>query len=108
MKSLEEILDILKKQSAVAIYFGGKNCGVCKVLQPKIKDLLDQKFPKIEQIYLDAQAYNNVAIHFGVFSIPTLLVFLDGKEFFRKSRNISLGIFEQELARPYEMFFGEE
>jgi thioredoxin-like negative regulator of GroEL len=104
--TLEELNQMIEEKPAVMIYFSGENCGVCKALQPKIKNLFDQSFDKIEQIYLDVAQYKHIAVAFNIFSIPTMLVFLDGKEFIRKGRNLSIELLKEQLQRPYDIFLG--
>jgi hypothetical protein len=48
-----------------------------------------------------------VAAQNRVFAVPTLLVYFDGREYIRKSRNIGIGELEREIERPYSMIFGE-
>ena len=103
--TLEEIRNIIQTQNAVSIYFSGENCNVCKALQPKIKDMFNNSFPKVEQYYFDIDEYREIAVYFNVFSMPTILVFLDGKEFIRKSRNLSVSEFAKDFQRPYSLFF---
>ena len=88
--TVEEINLIIKDKPAVLLYFSGVGCGVCQALQPKIKKAFTDNYPLIEQYYLDIQEYKDIAISFEVFTMPTILVFLDGKEFVRKSRNMSV------------------
>ncbi len=102
---LEDLQEHIKIKPACLVYFSGENCGVCKALQPKIKEAVTVNFPKIEQYYLDASQHQDIAIKFSIFSVPTVLVFLDGKEVMRKGRNISISQFIQELKRPYSLFF---
>ncbi len=103
--TLEDAKSIIQKQPAVLLYFSGVGCGVCQVLQPKIKEAFDINYPLIKQYYLDIEKYKEIAISFGVFTMPTILVFLDGKEFVRKSRNMSVDGLVQDLKRPYDLFF---
>ncbi len=103
--TLDEFNSLIKKQPAVLIYFSGIGCSVCTSLQPKIKEAFTKHYPKIEQHYLDIQENNTIAVDVGVFSMPTILVFLDGKEFIRKSRNMSVDGLIQDLKRPYNLFF---
>lgn len=103
--NLEDIKEEIKINSGVMIYFSGTNCGVCEVLKPKIKSLFDEDFSKIKQFYINAQENPQISAYFNVFSVPTILVFLDSKEFIRKSRNISISVFKDELSRPYNLFF---
>lgn len=101
--TIETIEKLISTKQAVMLYFSGNDCGVCEALKPKIKDAFASNFPKIEQVFIQANEYKEISSHFGVFSVPTILVFLEGKEFARKSRNISVPGFIQELNRPYQI-----
>ncbi len=102
-------IDDLKKEiesnAALLVYFSGENCGVCKALSPKIKEAVLVNYPKIKQLYISATEFQETAASLSVFTIPTVIVFLDGKEFVRKSRHISVGGLIEELSRPYNLFF---
>jgi len=100
---LEDLEKIIKKEIGVLLYFSGENCNVCHALRPKFKELFDNSFSKIEQIYLDAHENPKVSAHFQVFAVPTMLVFLDGKEFIREGRTVSLYQLEEKLQRPYKI-----
>ena len=100
---IQEIEERLNKEIGILVYFSGESCSVCHVLRPKIQKLFDEKFPKIKQIFLDAKENAQIASHFGVFSVPTLIVFLEGKEFVREGRSLSLYQLEEKIMRPYEM-----
>lgn len=102
---IEELKQTIQNEDAVMVYFSGEFCGVCKVLQPKIKEAFEKEFPKIKQVYISADEYKQTAIEFGVFAVPTIIVYLDGKEFAKKSRNLSVSGFVDELQRPYGLFF---
>ncbi len=102
---IEELKQTIQNEDAVMIYFSGEFCGVCKVLQPKIKEAFANEFPKIKQIYISVEQYKQTAAEFGVFAVPTIIVFFDKKEFARKSRNLSVAGFVDELQRPYGLFF---
>ena len=102
---LEDLEQYINKNDAVMIYFSGEHCGVCKVLQPKIKEAFEKEFPEIKQIFIDAEQFKQTAANYSVFSVPTIIVFFDGKEFAKKSRHISVNGFVQELQRPYDLFF---
>lgn len=108
MKKFEangNILDILKKDTAVLLYFSSKNCSVCSVLKEKIEDKISKIFPKIEAYEIKSDENLQIATEFSILSFPTILVFFEAKEFRRYGRNISLSIFEDEVKRLYEMVF---
>jgi thioredoxin 1 len=101
--SIEEFQEILDKELGVMLYFSGEQCSVCHALRPKIKTLFDREFPQITQIYLDAQTHAKIASHYSVFALPTMIVFLAGREFVREGRTVSLHKLSQTLQRPYGM-----
>jgi len=101
--SLKELQDIVRKEVGVLLYFSGENCNVCHALRPKFKELFDKEFPQLKQVYLDAHENPEISAHFQVFSVPTMIVFMDGREFAREGRSVSLYQLSQKLARPYKM-----
>jgi thiol-disulfide isomerase/thioredoxin len=72
-------------------------------LQPNYLLLYYLYFQLFEVISVDTSVDQEVAAHFSVFTIPTVLIFLDGKEFLRKSRHMSVGEVIEEIRRPYEI-----
>ena len=100
MKKVELIND-----PAVLLYFTSPECNVCKTLKPKVRELIEMKFPLMNMKEVNVQDYPTVAGEFGVFTIPVVLVYFEGKEFLRKTRNMSIYELEKELSRPYSLFF---
>ncbi|WP_201352997.1 thioredoxin family protein [Hydrogenimonas urashimensis] len=100
---IESIGEKIHNQTGVMLYFWGEHCNVCHALQPKLFEAFDKNFPKIEKITIDVGEHADIAAHFGVFSIPTAIVFLDGKEFARVSRNVSIPALVEQIRRPYEI-----
>ncbi len=100
---IQALIKQIESSPAVMLYFSGEQCNVCHALRPKIKALFDEKFPKIAQVWLDAHEHPQIAAHFHVFSVPTLIVFLDGREFVREGRAMSLAALEEKIARPYAL-----
>jgi len=101
--TVEEIKNIIANNMGVLLYFSGEHCNVCHALRPKFKALFDEEFPQIKQIYLDSHENIEISSHFQVLSLPTMLVFLDGREFIREGRSVSLHKLRQDLKRPYTM-----
>ncbi len=103
---LEELQNTIKTEIGVLLYFSGENCNVCHALRPKFKELFDTEFSQLKQIYLDAHENPEIAAHYQVFSVPTMIVFMDGREFAREGRSVSLYQLKEKLARPYGMMAG--
>lgn len=89
--NLDSVLAKISQQDAVLIYFSGENCSVCEALKPKVSQLVVEYFPGVVQIEIHLQQLNTISSHFGVFSIPTILFFREGKEWLREGRNLSVG-----------------
>ncbi len=103
----DEVLfdEIIAEESMVLGYFSHERCSVCRVLKPKVEALLKEKFPNIKQLYCDVENSPKIAASHTVFTVPTILVWIEGKETYRLSRNIGLGELQQKLERPYNLIF---
>ena len=97
--SLEQYEELLEKSPALLSYFSTEQCQVCKVLKPKVINLISEKFPEMETAWIDIGRSPFVAGQNRIFTAPTLLVYFDGKEHLRKSRNISIAELEHEISR---------
>ncbi|MCD6201483.1 MAG: thioredoxin family protein [Bacteroidales bacterium] len=95
----------IKKQEGVLLYFSHKECNVCKVLKPKIHNMLQNYFPQIRMYYVNVREMPEIAGQESVFSVPTITVHFDGREFFRKSRNIGVDEIHSLIKRPYSLMF---
>lgn len=105
--SLEEIQKLIDEKDGVLLYFSGENCNVCHALRPKVDELFSKSFPLVERLFLDAHENPEVSAHFRVFSVPTMIIFLGGREFAREGRAVSLHQLEEKLSRPYSIMTGE-
>lgn len=94
-----------KQEPAVLVYFSTQACSVCHVLKPKVEELVMAKFPKLKLLSVKSDEQPEIAAQNQVFAAPTLLVFFDGRESIRKSRNIGIGELQHEIERPYSMVF---
>lgn len=101
-----EILDnLIKTKPALMVYFSGANCSVCKSLHPKITSAFKKHYPLIEQLTIEVEQYPKIAGQFNVFTLPTIIIYFDGAEINRKSRNLSVDGLLSEIQRPYGLFF---
>jgi thioredoxin-like negative regulator of GroEL len=101
--TLEEIQDEIANELGVMLYFSGIHCNVCHALRPKVKNMFDEHFPLIKQRYIDAENSREVAAYYNVFAVPTMIVFMDRREFAREGRAVSLIQLTERLQRPYGM-----
>ncbi len=100
---LEELQNNIKSEVGILLYFSGENCSVCHALRPKFQEVFDTHFPLVKQIYIDAHENPEISAQFQVFSIPTMILFLDGREFFREGRSVSIHKMITQIGRPYSI-----
>ena len=103
MQTIQNIQKTIDENLAVMVYFSAPTCNVCHALKPKLLEALDTNFKEFAVESVDISKTEDIAPHFGVFAIPTVLIFLDGKEFLRKSRHMSVDEVIREIKRPYEI-----
>ena len=100
--TLEELQNTIRTEVGVLLYFSGESCNVCHALRPKFKEVFDSEFPQLKQIYLDAHENPEISAKLQVLSVPTMIVFMDGREFARDGRAVSLHQLTEKLKRPYQ------
>ena len=111
MNPIYDVRDLekaLSEQDANIIYFSNDSCNVCKVLKPKVIEMAEDRFPRLNRIYIDTEKSPLIAGQYRVFTIPTILIYFQDKEHTRFSRSINMYELEQSISRPYALIFGEE
>ena len=101
----EEINTLIATEAAVIIYFFSDNCAPCVSLRPKVQQLVDESFPKIKLVLINAETHPSLPATFSVFANPTLILFFDGREYRRESKYISIPQLSESIERPYNMLF---
>jgi len=72
--------DTIKKNNVVFVDFWANWCGPCRALAPTIEELAKEFNGKILVGKLDVDENPVTAERFQVFSIPTMILFKNGKE----------------------------
>lgn len=108
INNYEKLKEIIEKNSLVFLYFSGENCAVCKALKPKIEELFTQQFPLVKLIEIQTDKALDCTAQLGVFSLPTMILYIEQKEFFRKGRSVSLALLVEEVKRVYSLFLQKE
>jgi thioredoxin 1 len=108
IQSLENLEAELAGEGALLVYFSSETCSVCKVLKPKVAEFVKENYPHLRTAYVDTQLSPLLAGQYRIFAIPTILLFFEGKEHVRFSRNISLHQLDHAISRPYSLIFGDE
>lgn len=75
--NFEEI--VLKSDKPVLVDFWAAWCGPCQMVGPIVEEIAKEN-PNFKVCKVDIDAAQDLAVKYGVMSIPTLIVFKDGKE----------------------------
>ncbi len=102
---INDIQNLIEVKPAVLIYFFNDTCAPCKILRPKVQEMVETDFPNMDFQLVNTEKHTGIAAQFGVFASPTLLVFFEGKEYIRESKNISISELHDKIERIYNMVF---
>ena len=70
--------EVLKSEKPVLVDFWATWCGPCRMLAPVIEEISEEK-QDIKVCKIDVDEEPELAAEYGIQSIPTLIVFKDGK-----------------------------
>ena len=102
--SSEAIKELVNNNEIAMVYFGGNNCNVCNVMKPKVQEIL-KDYPKIKSAQVDVEKSVEASATYNIFTIPSILIFIEGKEIIREARHISMQDLNSKIDRYYNMLF---
>lgn len=71
--------EVLQADTPVLVDFWAAWCGPCRMVGPIVEELVDEYDGRLKVCKLDVDAAQKTAQEYGIRSIPTLLIFNDGK-----------------------------
>ena len=71
--------DVLKAEMPVLVDFWAVWCGPCKAIAPIVEEVANEFSGKVRVGKMDVDSNNQVAMRYGIRSIPTLLLFSGGE-----------------------------
>ena len=104
MNHLTDINDIEKSIGSHRLclfYIKAPDCGVCNVMLDKVRGMAENH-SKLEAFYTDIIEEPLVASRFLVYSGPTVLILLDGREVYRASGFIDILELERKVDKLEE------
>ena len=72
--------EVIKSDIPVLVDFWATWCGPCKMLAPVIEGIAKDHASELKVCKADVDENEEIAAQFGISSIPTVILFKDGKE----------------------------
>ncbi|MBO1336457.1 thioredoxin [Streptomyces sp. VRA16 Mangrove soil] len=70
---------VVKSGRPVLVEFTAEWCGPCNQLAPVLKAVAEEERERLDVVAIDVDANPDIAVQYGVLSMPTLMVFKDGE-----------------------------
>ncbi len=71
---------VLEAESPVVVDFWAPWCGPCRMVSPIVEELSNEYSGKVRFAKMNTDDNEATASLYGIWSIPTLIIFKDGKE----------------------------
>ncbi|MDV4151482.1 thioredoxin family protein [Clostridium sp. AL.422] len=99
-----EIEEFIKDNLINIVYFSGSSCGACDAIKNKVLNII-KDYKEVRFIEVNAVGNEEIAATYNIFSLPILLLFVDGKETLRIGRHFDMLDFKNSIDRYYNMIF---
>ncbi|MBU8906217.1 thioredoxin family protein [Desertibacillus haloalkaliphilus] len=102
LTSLEMVETFIQDHSLSFLYVSRTNCGVCHALLPQVKEVLMQ-YPRIQFGFINADHLEEIAGYLSVFTVPALIFYIEGKEYFREARFVQIESLNEKIQKMYRL-----
>ncbi|MCD7924974.1 MAG: thioredoxin [Bacteroides sp.] len=82
---MEKVEDLITSNIPVLVDFFAEWCGPCKAMKPILEELKEMKGEKVRIVKVDVDKHKEIAAYYQIQSVPTLMIFKDGKQLWRQS-----------------------
>ena len=82
---MENFEEIIKSKTPTLVDFYATWCGPCKMMSPLLEQVSKDVGDSARILKIDVDTNRNVATQYGIRSVPTLILFKEGKQVWRQS-----------------------
>ncbi|HNV99548.1 MAG TPA: thioredoxin [Chitinophagales bacterium] len=90
--------ELINGEKPVLVDFFAEWCGPCKMMAPILKDLAADSGDQVSVIKVDVDKNPQVAEHFRIQGVPTLVLFKQGAQIWRQSGVVPLSQLKSTIA----------
>ena len=80
---------LIQENRPVVVDFHALWCSPCKIQSPILKEIASELGDRIKVIKIDVDQNNEIASKYNIQSVPTLIIFKNGKQLWRQSGVVS-------------------
>ena len=102
IKNIQEVSEVVNQNDMTIIYFTGKACSACEVIKYKLERIVAD-YPFIASREIDGEVHLDIAARYQVFTLPHMILFVQGKETIRTGKHVDLMELEKKISRYYEL-----
>jgi thioredoxin 1 len=82
---MSKFQELISSSKPVLIDFHAEWCGPCKIMSPIVKQVATEVSDKAIIVKIDVDKNQQIAQHYQIKGVPTLMIFKDGKSVWRQS-----------------------
>ena len=86
---MEKFNELIQSTKPVLVDFYAEWCGPCQTMKPRILDVAERMGDDVKVVLIDIDKEKELATRFRIQSVPTLIIFKNGKQQWRQSGVIS-------------------
>ena len=99
--NMEKFNELIQSTKPVLVDFYAEWCGPCQIMKPRILDVAERIGDDAKVIQINIDKEKELATRFRIQSVPTLIIFKNGKQQWRQSGLISAHALMQ-LLKEYQ------
>lgn len=86
---MEKFNELIQSAKPVLVDFYAEWCGPCQMMKPRLLDVAERLGNEAKIVQIDIDKEKALAERFHIQSVPTLIIFKNGKQLWRQSGIIS-------------------